>query len=113
MGVWWIRSPPAMFYKLTRDSRAGMTKLIVIAAVLASLVSAYVFFFWERLWTLAIPVALAFLPLAAESISASRRLAGVSSLLMFVWVALGALTVGLVLRPQRDSPGIGWLESKI
>ena len=75
-----------------------MTKRILIAAILALFVSTYVYFFIERAWPVAVPVALAFLPLLGRQYS--MQLARLSSVLIFAFVLLGALSIGPFYAPS-------------
>jgi uncharacterized membrane protein YgaE (UPF0421/DUF939 family) len=82
-----------------KEDRGGRTiQRLLIAATLATLVSAYVFFFIQRVWTLAIPVALALLPLITRRFS--KQAARLSAVLMFAWVILGALSIGWFYMPS-------------
>jgi len=75
-----------------------MRKLILMATGLALVASSCVFLFIERVWPIAIPIVLALLPFAAPK--QSQILCRVAAALMFVFVILGAWTVGLLYLPS-------------
>lgn len=72
--------------------------MLVVGAGLALFVSVAVFFHEKKVWTLAVPVVIAFLPLVLPRWQ--REVSRVAAVLMTGFVVLGAWTVGLAYAPS-------------